>query len=145
MYKDAISFFDTEAIKGANVIVLQYVISHFYNTKQIRQIRKFFSNLVNNVVKNKNNNEPLIILINDVNSCNRGRDFFKDLVKILGNNHFNGQYCKFYFDYRIQNDSQRYGKKHQRNNTLFDLDEIDLSIYKPWKECSSAQMLIEIE
>lgn len=145
VYNDAIKYFNTNQIKDINVIVLQYVISHFYNTGQINQIKHFFTNLVNNVIKNRNNNEPLIILINDVNSCNRGRDFFIDLVNILDSNHFVSKYGQFYFDYRIQNDFQRYGEMHLRNNTLFNLSEYDLDIYEPWEQCSSAQMLIEIE
>ncbi len=145
VYDDAISYLNAHTIPKANVIILQYVISHFYNTGQIDQIENFFVNLVNNVVKSRNNNEPLIILINDVNSCNRGRDYFEDLLRVLNNNRFNGQYSQFYFDYRIKNDSRRYGEKHQRNNTLFNLDDIDLDLYEPWKDCSSAQMLIEIE
>jgi len=67
------------------------------------------------------------------------------LVKVLEKSHYQVQYECYYFDYRIKNDFQRYGNKHSQNITLFDLDEIDLDIYKPWKECSSAQMLIEIE
>lgn len=141
---DAIKYFDTNQVKDANVIVLQYVISHFYNTGQKSQINRFFANLVKNVINNRSHNEPLIILINDVNSCYKGRDYFEDLVYILKDNKFEGQFGKRYFDYNIKNDFQKYGKKHPRNNTLFDFDGIDLDIYEPWKECSSAQMLIEI-
>lgn len=145
VYDDAIKYFNKISIPNTNVIVLQYVISHFYNTGQIKQIKQFFVNLVKKVVKKKSNDEPLIILINDVNSCYRGRNFFEDFTKILSVYKHNGYFWKFYFDYRIQNDSQRYGEKHQKNNTLFNLDDIDLDIYDPWKECSSAQMLIEID
>lgn len=144
-YKDAINYFDAYPINDANVIVLQYVISHFYNTGQIKIIQDFFSNLVKNVIENRSSNEPFVILINDVNSCNRGRDYFEDLVQILKAQHYHGHCSCFYFDYRIRNDSQRYGNQHPQNNTLFDLDAFDLDIYEPWKECSSAQMLIEIE
>lgn len=144
-YEDAIEFFDARTVKKANVIVLQYVISHFYNTEQTHQIKKFFSNLIKNVVKLKNNSEPFVILINDVNSCYRGRNYFKDLVEILKEYDYHGLCSCYYFDYRIQNDSQRYGDKQPHNNILFDLDDIDLDFYKPWRDCSSAQMLIEIE
>ena len=144
-YKDAIKYFNKTPIPNTNVIVLQYVISHFYNTGQIGQIKDFFVNLVKNVVDQKSRNEPLIILINDVNSCYRGRNFFEDFAKILGDYKHKGYFWKFYFDYRIQNDFQRYGEKHPQNSTLFDLREINLDIYESWNECSSAQMLIEID
>lgn len=142
--KDATKYFNNHQIKDTNVIVLQYVISHFYNTGQISDIKRFFTDLVKNVIDNKVYKEPLIVLINDVNSCYRGRDFFEGLVRILKENKFKARYYPFYFDYRIQNEFQKFGDKHPRNNTLFDLDGIDLDIYEPWKECSSAQMLIEI-
>ena len=38
---DAVSEFDDRIIKHANVLVLQYVISHFYNTNQISEIEDF--------------------------------------------------------------------------------------------------------
>lgn len=143
-YEDAVEYFDTKHIKRTNVIVLQYVISHFYNTGQIEEIQNFFSNLVKNVIENRNQGEPFAILINDVNSCRRGRDLFSDLVSILEDNKFECQFNKFYFDYRIQNEFQKYGEKHPKNDILFNLDCIDLDIYEPWERCSSAQMLIEI-
>ena len=144
-YEDVIKFFDVRTVEKANVLVLQYVISHFYNTGQIKIIRQFFFDLIKNVVKARNNDEPFIILINDVNSCNRGRDFFGDFVEALKTNNYHGHCGCFYFEHIIKDDRQRYGEKHPRNNTLFDLSEYDLEIYEPWQVCSSAQMLIEIE
>ena len=144
-YKDVIQFFDERAVNEANVIVLQYVISHFYNTEQIGVIHQFFSDLIKNVVETRKKDDPFIILINDVNSCNRGRNFFKDLVEALKSHNYHGHCGCYYFDYRIQNDFQRYGEKHPKNNILFDLSQYDLEIYEPWKYCSSDQMLIEIE
>ena len=78
-------------------------------------------------------------------SCNRGRKVFEDLVEALKSHNYHGRYGCYYFDYRIKNDFQRYGEKHPSNDTLFDLSEYDLEIYEPWRDCSSAQMLIEIE
>lgn len=144
-YIDAINYFNENVLPGINVIVLQYVISHFYNTGQIYIIHQFFSDLIKNVVKVRKDDDPFVILINDVNSCNRGRDYFEILVEILKKNNYHGQCNCFYFNYKIQNDCQRYGNKHPRNNTLFELDNLDLDFYKPWEKCSSAQMLIEIE
>ena len=144
-YKDAIKYFNKESIIDANVIVLQYVISHFYNTGQIDTIRQFFSDIIKNVVETRKKEDPFVIIINDVNSCNRGRDFFADLVQTLKNHNYHGRYRCYYFNYRILNDFQRYGNKHPSNNTLFDLSEYDLEICEPWKSCSSAQMLIEID
>lgn len=144
-YRDAIQYFNEESLIDTNVIVLQYVISHFYNTGQIGIVQQFFSDLIKNVVETRKKDDPFIVLINDVNSCYRGRNFFEDFVEALKKHNYHGQCRYYYFDYRIQNEFQRYGDKHLQNKTLFDLDEIDLDMYEPWKDCSSAQMLIEIE
>lgn len=144
-YMDVFKYFESRSVRNVNVIVLQYVISHFYNTNQIRYIDDFFTNIVEKVVSKKNPDEPLIILINDTNSNKRGRDCFMNLWGELKKKGYSGNRKRFYFDYRIQNPNQRYGKMHIDNSVLFNLNEFDLKIYEPWKECSSAQLLIEIE
>lgn len=143
-YVDAIEFFNENTVEATNVLVLQYVISHFYNTNQINKIQKFFEDLVNNIVLHKESSKPLIIIINDVNSNNRGRDYFIDLCEKLKNKNLKGAYTKFYFDYNIHNDYQRYGVKHNRNNILYTIPD-KINKYEPWRKCSSAQLLIEIK
>ncbi len=143
VYKDALEYFGNKTIKGANVIVIQYLISHLYNTNQIGKINTFYDNLIKNIITYKESNKPCTILINDVNSCYRGRNYFLSLCEKLSNAGFHGMYTPFYFDYNIQNDNQRYGKKHNLNDILFDITE-DFEHYEPWKVCSSAQLLIEI-
>lgn len=144
-YVDAMKYFKSTPLIDTNVMVLQYVISHFYNTGQIDKIKSFFTNLIKNVIETRKEHNPFVILINDVNSCNRGRNYFEDLVEILKKQNYYGHCSLYYFDYNIKHDGQRYGKMHPQNNTLFDLDYIDLKMYEPWKYCSSAQMLIELE
>ena len=141
-YDDATEYLNGHPMHGIDVVVFQYVISHFYNTGHIEQIHGLFESIEKNVIDNKEPGNPVVILINDVNSCNRGRDFFEEMLWFAGNH---GGVSQYYFDYRIQNENQRYGEMHPDNKILFDLSECDLDIYKPWEECSSAQMLIEIE
>nr|WP_297936152.1 hypothetical protein [uncultured Blautia sp.] len=71
------------SISDANVVILQYVISHFYNTGQIYEIQGFFVKLVDTIISRKQAGVPMVILINDVNSVHRGRDYFSDLVEKL--------------------------------------------------------------
>lgn len=142
LYIDAVSE-EYNAISQANVIVLQYVISHFYNTKQIGKVSAFFDKLIQKIVVHKQKGKPLVVLINDVNSNNRGRDCFQLIIDKLHNAGFHEISKQFYFDHRIQNDFQRYGTRHPSIDVLYDMpDEFD--IYKPWKKCSSAQLLIEV-
>lgn len=145
MCTDAMEYLSNNFINSANVIVLQYVISHFYNTRQIKNLESFFKNIVHQVIENKNSWEPLVILINDINSNKRGRDYFIKLMEFIDSHKYNINFKKFYFDYNIKHNSQRYGEKHPNKNVLFNLKEFDLQQYEPWDYCSSAQLLIEIE
>lgn len=142
VYMDAVSEEYSE-ISQANVIVLQYVISHFYNTKQIEKISTFFDKLIQKIVTHKQKGKPFVVLINDVNSNNRGRDYFQLIIDKLHNEGFHGISKRFYFDYRIQNDFQRYGTRHQSTDILYNIPD-ELDIYQPWTKCSSAQLLIEV-
>ncbi len=143
VYDDAIDFFGRKTIEDANVIVIQYLISHLYNTNQIAKINQFYGNLISNLIIHRESKNPFVILINDVNSCYRGRDCFKELCDRLAENGLEGSYRQFYFDYRIQNESQRYGMKHISTEILYDIPD-GFEIYQPWTQCSSAQLLIEI-
>lgn len=143
VYDDAIDFFDRETIEDANVIVIQYLISHLYNTNQISKIYQFYENLISNLIVHRESQNPFVILINDVNSCYRGRDYFEELYALLEENELDGNCRRFYFDYRIQNEHQRYGERHVSNEILYDIPD-GFDMYQPWRQCSSAQLLIEI-
>lgn len=140
-YMDAVS--EEYNISHANVIVLQYVISHFYNTGQIDEIEKFFEKLVQNIIVRKEQGKPLIVLINDVNSNRRGRELFEKLVEKLKEAGLEGTSQGYYFDYNIKNEYQKYGIKHESKDVLYNIPKY-LDIYDPWSVCSSAQLLIEV-
>lgn len=143
-YADAIELFNNFYYEDINIIILQYVISFFYSTKQITQIESFFDNLVSNIIDHKKANTPFIVIINDVNSCYTGRDNFNQLIKKLKDKEYHGKCPKYYFDFRIKNDGQRYGVNHSCYDILYKVPS-KIDKYKPWRECSSAQLLIEIE
>lgn len=142
-YVDALDHIKRHPIRYTNVVVIQYLISHLYNTNQIHALHSFYDDLIKNVIECRDPKKPFVILINDVNSNNRGRDYFYDLCKKLIAAGYHGSYRQFYFDYKIQNDCQRYGQRHPSINTLFDVPD-GFETYQPWTVCSSAQMLIEL-
>lgn len=142
-YADAVQLFKDYYYEGYNILILQYVISHFYNTGQINEINLFFDNLIDSFVNHKTSGEPFIIFINDVNSCYRGRDLFGILIDKLKDHKHSGQMAQYYFDYRIKSDGQRYGYKHKNTLIRYNIPS-KLDLYEPWRQCSSAQMLIEI-
>ena len=142
-YMDAVA--DEFVIPDANVVVLQYVISHFYNNGQIGQIKEFFQKLIDTIIAHKQKEVPMAILINDVNSNNRGRDFFSDLIELMKASDIHGRYSKYYFGYNIVHSGQQYGERHESNKIIFALPDEFERIYQPWRSCSSAQLLIEVQ
>lgn len=142
-YKDVFEYLKEKYVPRVNVLVLQYVISHFYNTGQIEEIHDFFDELIAHIVKYKEQDNPLIILINDVNSCYRGRDYIWEFIDKLKEYMVEFEYQAYYFDYNIKNENQHFGKRQEDNRICFKIKD-GLEQYQPWEKCSSAQMLIEV-
>ena len=107
------------------------------------EIESFFEKLVQNIILHKEQGKPLVVLINDVNSNNRGRDYFEKLVEKLDGEGLIENSQGYYFDYNIRNEFQRYGIKHESNRIVYNIPD-RLSTYRPWEVCSSAQLLIEV-
>lgn len=85
-----------------------------------------------------------MILINDVNSINLGRDMFRNLQDKLQDAGLHGECKPYYFDRNIQHESQRYGMKHENSNAMTPTIAQRYQDYEPWQFCTSAQLLIEI-
>ena len=144
-YVDAIEKLSNNTIKEINVIVMQYIISHLHNTNQVDMINDFFDAIIKNVISHKEKNNPLIVMINDVNSCYKGRDSFQVLAEKLKKAGFNINVEKWYFNnHKITNPAQQYGNPHSGNGIIYRTPQ-EMSRYSPWKTCSSAQLLIEVK
>lgn len=145
VYEDATEMFLQEAIPKTNVLVLQYLISYFYSNNQVGIIDSFFDSLVRNIVDYRDDSKPFVIIINDVNSNNLGRDIFKSLLDKVKAKGLHGSTSQFYFDGRtIKNDYMRYGTAHESSELIFQIPA-EIENYEPWHFCTSAQLLIEID
>lgn len=78
---DVLQYFDNREITKCNVIIIQYLISYFYSNVGVRGVRRWFSKLAQSIVKNKPENSSMLIIINDVDSINTGRDAFPIFVE----------------------------------------------------------------
>ncbi|HRC79894.1 MAG TPA: hypothetical protein PLF27_00775 [Sedimentibacter sp.] len=141
-YEDVIQYFNEYYVAGINMIFMQYIISYFYNTNQIDEIDCFFEDLID-VVKRKR--EKLIIIINDVNSCYRGRDYFLNFYNIIRNNNLHGRIIQRYFDYKIKSRYQRYGTAYYSHKILHNINDELRERYNSAVNCSSAQLIIEVD
>lgn len=142
--EDVFDFLDKIAVADINVLVLQYVISSLYASEWENAIHKLFDLIIENVVKYRNKKEPFVIIINDVNSNNTGRELFLDLISKLRRAGIHGHCEQYYFDRNIKNKAQIYGTKHQSSTAMTPALVQKYGKYEPWQFCTSAQLLIEI-
>ena len=142
--EDAFTFLEQFAVGDINVLVLQYIISALYVSKGPCAVDKLFDLIIDSIVKHKNASEPFVILVNDVNSNNMGRDLFLSLVTKLQLAGFRVSYDQYYFDKNIQVEAQRYGTRHEKSVAMNEATARRYCQYEPWQFCTSAQLLIEI-
>ncbi len=140
----AFDFLEHFAVADINVVILQYIISALYTSEGTASVNKLFDLIIENIVKYRSKKEPFVLIINDVNSINMGRDLFLNIVSKLQKAAIRGVYHQFYFNGNIQNVAQMYGTKHENNIAMSNEMASKYSRYEPWQYCTSAQLLIEI-
>ena len=62
-----------------NIIILNYVISWFYEGEKIKEIEKLYKNVADII----DINQPTIIIINDVNEDKKGVGVIEDIIKVI--------------------------------------------------------------
>ena len=70
-----------------NVVVIQYLLSHLYNTGQKRKTSTLFQGIIDNIISNRPQNSPFLIIITDIDSRNKGRSnwfVFLDMLEAAG-------------------------------------------------------------
>ena len=124
-----------------NVIIIQYLISHLYNTKQIYAIDKLLDGLIDNVLKYKRNDSPLLIIINDIDSNNKGRDCFWPFCnKVMNAGYQVNAIAKCFKPELHLKDATQYPYPHNKFSIPDDIKDY----YKCAIECTSAQLIIEV-
>lgn len=142
-YEDAMKFFSGRELADANVLVLQYVISHFHNTKQFHRLDEFFESIADNIISKMMPNS--VVIIHDINHYQLGRDKFEDLIRILIRKGISGRYHKHYFNNNISNEHQRYGTPYPSVALLYPPDpRINSDYCRNNNACSGASLLIEL-
>ena len=142
-YEDAFDFFAKNGLPESNILVLQYVISHFHNTNQFSQLTDFFERIAESVITKMQHNS--VIVIHDINHFQYGRENFQDLIKILEKRGMAGRRYLRYFDNNITNPGQRYGRPYPSSRLLYSPEpHIDRMYFKSSNTCSGASLLIEL-
>lgn len=84
--------FDDEIIPGIkyNVLVIQYLLSHLFNTNQHQQVYELFNKLIEKIIFNRYENSPFLIVITDIDSGFKGRNSWYHFLDMLEENGFYG-------------------------------------------------------
>ena len=121
--------------------IIRNLVSFYFNN-DINEITEFYKALISNVIRYMLPHS--VIIINDVNSNRRGRDYFMLLSDMLTSSGINNIAHKRYFNYGIKNDYMRYGTVYPTINILYNNINENIQSYNPWEVCSSAQLIIEL-
>lgn len=140
---NVLTHFDKSPLENCNVIIIEYLISFFYNQIGVQGLKTWFDQLARQIVAHKPADSPMLIIINDADSCNVGRDSFplmRTSIEQQGMVVANEYRCRFkeenYYAYSIKYPTQR---------NYFYIPEDFGEKYKVAIKCESAQYILEIE
>lgn len=141
---NVLTYFYENEIKKCNVIIIQYLISFFFDSVGPAGLRNWFSQLAGSIVKNKPQNSPLLIIINDVDSINTGRDAFPLFVEEIERVGLDISYeiRRRFKEHNYYAQSMRYG--NNRNVFEREIPGNFLHDYCVAKYCESAQLILEV-
>lgn len=136
-YYDVFDIFNDTNVTNANIIIMSYLISSLYNTDQIQFVEELADNIVERILKKKKSNQPLLFIINDINSNRRGRDYFEDFEKAIRKSSLTIEKREYkYFDDGNLINPQRIG-------TPYDLKKVEYDIPKDIKQKYHAQASVQ--
>lgn len=139
---DVLTYFETHTLENCNILVIQYLISFFYNDIGVNGLKKWFEQLANNIVKYKTQNTPMLIVINDVDSINTGRDAFPLFVYEIEKVGLN---ISLELRKRFKNhDYYENSEQYETKRNVFDIPETFISNYCVAISCESAQLILEV-
>jgi len=130
-----------KARKGVNIITMQYLLSHLYNTMQTSEINDLYDALIDNVLKYRCDDSPFLIIINDIDSCYKGRNYFWPLYDKIRAACYRGRAYAMCFKKDI---NLEHAQQYPSSTNKFSIPNTICKHYKCAIECSSAQLIIEI-
>lgn len=145
-YYDVFKCFRRNGVVDANILVISYLISYLYNTKQISTINTFVEDVVNNIVQKKKTGQKFLIIINDVNSNLRGRDYFDHFIGKLNEYQLSIINCKYkYFDTGDLYQPQKIGTPYAVQRSLFPVPNAFGVKYHAQERCQKTiQLILEV-
>jgi hypothetical protein len=124
-----------------NIIIMQYIISHFFNTEQVQRISELFDSIISNVLPLRDKRSPFLIIIRDVDSMYKGRNKLTLLIDKLEEKRYCGNaYASSYYS------NGDLGEERWSNNKMSSyFGNINYHFTKNDSEHDGAQLFIELE
>lgn len=138
---DVLSYVHSNTFAGYNVLIIEYLISFFFSQIGQKRMDKWYDDLVENVISQKNCSSPMLIIINDVDSLYTGRDTYQKLINKLHHQGFTVKYRKMNF---LENSYFTGAQTYNSNRNFFNIDYEFQQKYCAPIPCTSAQMIIEV-
>ncbi len=139
---DVLTYFRKNKLGQYNVLVIEYLVSFFYNELDRRELRSWFVDLTEGIIKNKPKNSPMLIIISDVDSCNTGRDDFEMLEEEIKKA---GLKISLRLKKRFQDHDFYTGfEQYESDRNLFEIPGNFPEDYCVAKYCKSAQLILEV-
>lgn len=139
---NVLDFFKAGSIPNCNVLSIEYLISFFFNSLGQYGVKQWFEQLVNQVIKFKPKDSPLLVIINDVDSIYTGRDTLLLLGSIVERSGLTVSYERRmrFKDTPYYPNSRQYHSKQNK----FDIPQFVIDNYCPAIRCESAQLILEV-
>lgn len=123
-----------------NVIVIQYLLSHLFNTNQEHLTSRLFNALIKDVIHNHSGDSPFLIIITDVDSVNKGRNRWFTFLDMLEDAGFHGNaYARSAYP---TGDLGR--ERWSRHKTSRCFGNINYTYFPNESEHDGAQLIIEL-
>lgn len=128
--------------KQYNVVVLEYLLSHFPSCERKELAEKLFDGIIQFALAKRYPNSPFLIIINDIDHYEI-RNTFDILITKLADNDYHGTYSKYHFKTR-RKDFGDGSSQHTLNLNCFSIPEKQKELFDCAIICSSAQLVIEV-
>lgn len=144
-YNDVFEYFQGRCNDRPNIIVISYLISYLYNTQQIEKIDALVGDIIEKVIRCKDEETPILLIVNDVNSNKRGRDYFEHFEKKISQTGLSIIKKYRYFDKSTLNDFQKIGEPYPINECFFDIPrDIQEQYHAQTGVNATIQLLLEV-
>ena len=143
-YRDVFELLNESTVSDANIVVISYLLSYLYNTNQISAIDTLAKRIASRVVMKKD--MPLLLIINDVNSYKRGRDFFSNFENAIRRCGLIIRKSEYkYFDTGNLYAGQRLGTPYKVNNVAMSVPQrIQEKYHAGTSIKQTVQLLVEV-